>query len=101
MSESRSFAVTAPPHISLLFDVILTRRPFQAAYYSLWLVHCCSVSGLPDVTSKSNDAAKKDFSSGRMASGDLFLIGHTDNCKINIMIVSYPIMYDIVTALSS
>ena len=32
--ECRSFAITRPPHVSLLFDLILPRRPFKAAYFS-------------------------------------------------------------------
>ena len=33
--ESNSFAVTRPQHVSLLFDLILPRRHFQVAYFSL------------------------------------------------------------------
>ena len=57
--ESRSFAITRPPHISLLFDVILSRRPFQAAYFSCGYSAIAScVSWLLHVTSKSSDEEK-------------------------------------------
>ena len=32
--ESHSFAITRPPYVSLLFDLILPRCPFKAAYFS-------------------------------------------------------------------
>ena len=42
--KSRLFAITRPPHVSLLFNLILTRRHFQAAYFSLRLVPSPAVS---------------------------------------------------------
>ena len=50
--ETRSFAVTRPPHVSLVFDLILPRRHFQAAYSSA-ITKC--VSELLLVLFKSSD----------------------------------------------
>ena len=76
LESSSLFTVTGPPHLSVLFNLILTHRPFQAAYFTLRLVplpavsvHCLIVS------SKSSDEEKEMFfvffSSGRTASRDL------------------------------
>ena len=62
--ESRSFAITRPPHVSLLFDtdLILPRRPFKAAYFTVAASAIAScVSELLHVTSKSSDEEKEKF----------------------------------------
>ena len=57
--ESSSFTVTGPPHVSVLFNLILPRRPFQAAYFSLRLVplqagsvHCLMYRPSPAIKRK-------------------------------------------------
>ena len=42
--ESRLFIVTRPPHVSLLFELILPHHPFRAAYFNLRLVPMLTVS---------------------------------------------------------
>ena len=42
--ESSLFAITRLQHVSLLFDLFVPRRPFQAAYFSLRLVLLPAVS---------------------------------------------------------
>ena len=59
--ESRSFAITKPPHVSLLFDLILPRRPFkQLTLVAASAIASC-VSELLHVTSKSSDEEKENF----------------------------------------
>ena len=98
--ESSSFAVTRPPHISLVFDLILSRRPFQAAYFSLRLVPSPAVS-MHCLVYRPSPAMKRKkcfvffFSSRRTASRDLPLSRHgqTDKCKISIIIVMMMIYH--------
>ena len=80
-----------PPHVSVLFNLILLRRLFQVAYFSLWLVplpavsvHCLMYRPSPAMNRKNFF-----FSSGQMASRDLLLSHHsqTDKCKNSIMIL--------------
>ena len=75
--------------------LILPRRPFQAAYFSLRLVplpavsvHCLMYRPSPAIKRKNV------FSSGRMASRDLPDSRHslTDKCKISMIIDIYGMM---------
>ena len=59
--ESRSFTVTGPPHVSVLFDLILARRPFQALTLATASSITRCVSGLPHISFKSSDEEKKVF----------------------------------------
>ena len=83
--ESSSLTVTRPQHISLLFDLILPRCPFQAAYFSLWLVPlpAVSASGLPHVSSESDDEEKEMFLAWFPVTFRSH--GRTEKCKISIM----------------
>ena len=67
--ERSSFAVTRPQHLSLRFDLILPRRRFQAAYFSLWLVPLPAVSA------------------------NCLMDGQTDKCKISTMMIGVIIGY--------
>ena len=70
--ESSLFAFTRSPHVSLLFDLILPHRPFQAASFSLRLVRLPVVSVHCLVYCPSPVMKRKNvFSSGRTASRDL------------------------------
>ena len=70
--ESRSFPVTGPPHVSLLFDLFLPSCPFIDLIQSAASVIAACVSGLPHVTSNSSDAEKENvLVAGQIASGDL------------------------------
>ena len=50
-----------PMHVSLHFDLILPRRPFQVATLVAACTIASCVSGLPYVTSKSSDEEKQKF----------------------------------------
>ena len=54
---------SGPPHVSLVFDIILPRHPFQAAYFILRLVPLpvLSVDCLMCMSSKSSDEEKEMF----------------------------------------
>ena len=69
--ESRSFAFTEPPYVSVHFNLILPCRPFALVVAGA----IASSVSLLYITSKSTDAQKKDlFASGRMAFGHLPLV---------------------------
>ena len=53
----------SPPHLSLLFDLILPSRPFKAAYFSFRLVPLLAVSAgcYIAITSKSSNEEEEKF----------------------------------------
>ena len=84
--------ITKPPHVSLLFDLILPHRPFKVAYFSLRLVSLLAVSVgcYVHVTSKSSDEEKEKFLARiewlPVTSRSYVILSQTDNCNINIFI---------------
>ena len=59
--ESRSFAITKPPHVSLLFDLILSSALFKRLTLVAASVIDSCVSWLLHVTSKSSEEEKEKF----------------------------------------
>ena len=87
--EYRSFAITRPPHVSLLFDLILPRRPFKRLTLVAASAIASCVSELLHVTSKSSDEEKENFLA-RVEWLPVTFRTHvthslTDKCKISIM----------------
>ena len=57
--ESRSFAIIRPPHVSLLFDLILPAALLKRLTLVAASAIASCVSGLLHVTSKSSDEEKE------------------------------------------
>ena len=90
--ESSSFTVTGPPHISVLFNLILPRRHFQAAYFSLRLVPLPAVSVHCLMYRPSPAMKRKKFFLARVERLPVTSRSHvtdrlTDKCKISIMML--------------
>ena len=90
--ESSSFTVTGPPHVSVLFNLILPRRPFKAAYFSLWLVplpavsvHCLMYSSSPVMKRKKMFLARVVWLPVTSHSHRRHSLA--DKCKISIMML--------------
>ena len=87
----RSFAVTRPQHRSLLFDLILPRHPFQAAYFRLRLVPLPAVSVDCLMYCPGPAMKRKKLFLARVEWLPVTSRSHTvtDKCKISILIILY------------
>ena len=91
--ESRSLAFTWPPYVNVHFNLILPRRPCEAAYLAGAIAS--HVSGLSVIMSKSTDAKKKYiFALGQTASSHFPLV-RTDKCNLSIMNSITTVVYTV------